>query len=451
VNLHGPVRVSDGAAAGEATMIVRFDAWKEAGVAASTHKITVKKPKVQLTLEPVAPELTRTLVHPDRKASTGHIHFSKDGGKVMVAGYPSGVVQIFDLATGKELRRITTKPGGRSSADYAAVDPGWKTLYVAVENRGVERTVKDGRTVTMRKYAGEIRVFDLTTGEEKPPLKHDNNGSVSYIRMSADGKTLFAIENATGLKENGEPTITTSAIEWDLVSGTHRKIADGYRNDVRSADGRWLATSVTDYEKLTTLLKVTDTKSGKETTLIDARNQAVGFVVLSKDGRHLVATVRGFGRDGTTQVKVWELPTLKEIEVPPGHGAILELAFSPDGEYLALWDLDRGTRLISTRTWKEHALTGKDAKDKFQRWAFSPDGRRLALVATRYPPGTDYQRDPDPLDHVQSRIYVYDLQSTGPPMVLVCPQGFMTKLEFDPKGRWLAAGASGGVWLFSVK
>jgi WD40 repeat protein len=198
-------------------------------------------------------------------------------------------------------------------------------------------------------------------------------------------------------------------------------------------------------------LKVTDSKSGKETTLIDAKSKSIGYVVVSADGRFLAATVRDFGRDGTSEVKAWELATLKEVQMPKGLGAILELAFSPDGDYLALWELDNGTRLISTKTWKEHPLPGKDAKDKFARWTFSADGKRLALVATRYPPGTDYLRDPDPLDYVQSRVYLYDLTSAGPPKVFVCPQGFMTRLEFDPKGRWLAAGGTGAVWLFAVE
>jgi hypothetical protein len=59
-------------------------------------------------------------------------------------------------------------------------------------------------------------------------------------------------------------------------------------------------------------------------------------------------------------------------------------------------------------------------------------------------------REPDPLDYPQPRVYLYDLAADGPPRVLVCPQGFVTHLLFDPKGKWLAAGASGGVWLFEV-
>jgi WD40 repeat protein len=419
-------------------------------VAPSPHTVKVTKPRADFKLEPVATQLVRTLVHPDRKASTGEIRFSPDGSKLMVAGYPSGVVQVFDVATGKELRRINTPPGGRSSLDYAAPDPEWKTVYVAIESRKADRQVKDGRTVVVPKYTGEVRVFDLTTGEEKPSLRREGNGAVSNLHMSPDGKTLIARENISGVKENGERFINSSAFEWDLAKRTSRKLWDGYRQDIKSADGRWVAVPFTDYEKLRTSLKIKDTKSDKETVLVEADKRVTGYVVFSSDNRYLAANVNGFGRDAASEIKVWDLATLKEVQVPASQGGILHLTFSPDGAYLAAWDLKTGTRLISTKTWKDHTLPGKDEKDRFAWYAFSPDSKRLALVATRYPEETDHIRDPDPLDFVQSRVYLYDLAKPETPKVFVCPQGFMTKLEFDPKGRWLAAAATGGVWVFDV-
>jgi len=59
-------------------------------------------------------------------------------------------------------------------------------------------------------------------------------------------------------------------------------------------------------------------------------------------------------------------------------------------------------------------------------------------------------REPDPLDYPQPKLYLYDLTTDAPPRVMVCPQGFVTHLSFDPQGKWLAAGASGGVWMFDV-
>lgn len=432
-------------------VLVRLDNWKGIEVAPSAHTVKVTKPRTDFKLEPVAPQLVRTLVHPDRKASTGEIRFSPDGSKLMVAGYPSGVVQVFDVATGKELRRINTPPGGRSSLDYTAPDPEWKMLYVAIESRKAERQQKDGRTVVVPKYTGEVRLFDLTTGEEKPSLRREGNGAVANVKMSPDGKTLIAVENNSGIKENGERFITTGAYEWDLAKRTSRKLWDGYRQEIKSADGRWIATPFTDYEKLSTSLKVKDTKADKETVLVESDKKATGYVVFSPDSRYLAANINGFGRDAAREVKVWDMSTLKEVQIPAIQGGVLHLTFSPDGAYLAAWDLKAGTRLISTKTWKDHPLPGKDAKDRFTWYAFSPDSKRLAIVATRYPEETDYQRDPDPLDFVQSRVYLYDLAKPETPKVFVCPQGFMTKLEFDPKGRRLAAAATGGVWVFDLE
>jgi WD40 repeat protein len=430
---------------------IRFDYWKGVEVARTAHTVKVAKPRRDFKLEPVAPQLVRTLVHPDRKASIWEIRFSPDGGRVMIAGYPSGVIQVFDVATAKELRRINTPPGGRSSLDYTVLDPEWKTLYVAIESRKAERQQKDDRTVIVPKHTGEVRVFDLTTGEEKSPLRREGNGAVANVHISPDGMTLITRETVAGVKEGGERFVATSVYEWELTKRTSRKLWDGYRQEIKSRNGRWIVVPFTDYEKLATTLKVKDAKSDKETVLVDAEKKATGLVAVSPDSRYLAASINGFGRDAASEVKVWDLSTLKEVQIPAIQGGVMHLTFSPDGKYLGAWDLKTGTRLISTKTWKDLPLPGKGAKDRFTRYEFSPDNKDLAIVATRYPEEADKLRDPDPLDFVQSRIYLYDLAKPDPPKVFVCPQGFMTKLEFDPKGRWLAAAATGGVWLFDVE
>lgn len=450
MNLHGPVRAAETARAGDALVTIRFDAWTDGKVAPSTHTIRVAQPQTKITLAPVAPELKKTLVHPDRKASVGQLKFSDDGSRLFVSGYPSGVVQIFDFPSGKEVRRIAGPVGMRSSMAYAVPSGDWKTVYVAVESRKTERVVKDGKTQVVPKYSGEVRVFDVATGEERPSLKREGNGAVATITLGPDGKTLIARETTAGFNDKGDRTMTSHVIEWDLTARTHRKVAEGYRDAKRSPDGRWSAVSFTDYEKLSTSLKVTDTKSGKETTLLSADQKAVGYVVFAPDGRFLAASINGFGRDGGGEVKVWDLKSLQKIKVPEISGGLLELASSPDGAYLAVWDFGTGTRLIDTKTWKERTLAGRSEKVQFARFAFSADGRQFAVMSM--PKFEDMMRirDPDPFDYPQPRVYLYDLGTDAPPRVFVCPQGFVVDLAFDPKGKWLAAGASGGVWLFDV-
>src|SRR4051794_28763106 len=100
-------------------MTISLDSWLEGQVAPTTHTVPVIRPKARAAAEPVSPRLVRTFVHPDRKASVAQVQFSRDGSRLFTAGYPSGVLQFWDVATGKELRRFNTPPGGRGSAEYA--------------------------------------------------------------------------------------------------------------------------------------------------------------------------------------------------------------------------------------------------------------------------------------------------------------------------------------------
>jgi len=450
--LHGPVRASTSAGAGDASVTVRFDAWKEGEVAPSTHTIRVLKSRVELTLEPIAPELRKTLVHPDRKATAGRLQFSADGGKLFLAGYPSGVIQVFDVASGKELRRIAGPVGPRSSAQYAVASADWKTVYVAVENRKPERVTKDGKSVLVPNYNGQVRVFDLETGEEKPPLKRDGNGAVATVELGPDGKSVITRETYSKLNDKGEVSISTGLFEWDPDKRTVRKLQDGYGWDMRSRDGRWRAAVKVDYQALTSKLTVTDTKTAKETVLLDEKQMTLSFLDVSPDGRFVAASVyRQGGRDQSCDLRLWDLGTMKPVETPVSKAeAIIGLTFSPDGKVLGVWDVGASARFLDTGTWKERTLPGKDAKDTFTHFVFSPDGKRLAILATRIPMSAMRQRDPDPLDFPQSRIYVYDLATDASPKVLVCPQGFVVHMAFAPDGKHLAVGASGGVLLFDL-
>jgi WD40 repeat protein len=381
----------------------------------------------------------------------GVLQFSQDGSKVFVAGYPSGVVQVFDVNSGKELRRVNGPRGFRSSMSYAVPSSDWKTAYIAVEVRKHDRAQKDGKTVIIPNWTGEIRVFDLMTGEEKPALKRPDNGAVATVHLSADGKMLRTYETFSRLNEKGERTNSTGEFEWDLATGTSRKRQDGHWEEKRSKDGRWSASARVDYHGLTARLAVTNTKMSKETVLLDDKQTTLGFVSLSADGRFLAASIYRFAKGRNAEFKVWELGTMREAPVQSLKlDAVTDLTFSPDGSVLVAWTFPGGTRLIDTATWKDRELPGKDSKDTFQRFTFSADGKQLALVATRFPPGWERARDPDPLDFPQPRIYLYDLTTSNPPRVMVCPQGFVTKLEFDPTGKWLAAGGTGAVWMFDV-
>ncbi len=117
-------------------------------MAQTTHSLKVLPAKAGPKPEPVAANLIATLVHPERTASVWEVAFSPDGTRLFGAGYPSGIVQIWDVASHKDIRQINTPPGLRGTANYAVLTPDWKTLYVPVDKRKVTPFERGGRRFT---------------------------------------------------------------------------------------------------------------------------------------------------------------------------------------------------------------------------------------------------------------------------------------------------------------
>jgi hypothetical protein len=168
VLFHGPVRVPDNIAAGTATITLSFDAWKGVAVAPTTHSVTVLPARSGPKPGPVAPNLIASLpLHPPQRGSW-KLAFSPDGARLLASCYPFGTVQIWDVASRKEIRRIAPPPGYGESGDYAAYDyalfaPDWKTLYIPTAKRIAKRIEHDGKKSLQIEYTGFIRVWDIAS------------------------------------------------------------------------------------------------------------------------------------------------------------------------------------------------------------------------------------------------------------------------------------------------
>jgi WD40 repeat protein len=455
VNLHGPVRPPDTAGPGTATVTVSLDAWAGAGVAPTKHTAAAARPKGLAKSEPVSPRLIRSLVHPERKAIVEVVRFSADGRRLFAAGYPSGVLQFWDVTAGKELRRIDTPTGYRGSTETRPELPAdWSAVYAPQERRKEVRVERDGRRASGFDFDGEVLVFDGATGQPRPPLKPPPGHGVTQVYASPDGRKLVALEQPSfGPGERKANRV----VLWDTRTATSMQLGEGYAMAAFAPDSEQFALSLSDYARQTAVLKLFRADGAELAELAAVTGGVLIWPKASADGR-LLAVMQATGRaNQPAALRVWDVPARKELATFPSGGPFpfSEFVFAPGGRRLAATDYKGGVRVWDVATAK--AVLETSFGDGVRLWhlAFAPDGRRLAVLGQ---PAWDRKAfpNPDPLDLPQPRVFLFDLSAAAAePEVLICPHGYpygsmVGGLAISPDGRTLAAGGSGAVHLFEM-
>jgi WD40 repeat protein len=223
---------------------------------------------------------------------------------------------------------------------------------------------------------------------------------------------------------------------WDRRLGEVRLTFKAHEQRVKALafapDGDALATGGQDR-----WLQLWDPATGApRATTFPRQKRDVDAVAFSRDGR-LLAAVLGYGKGGkgTEQVVLWDAHEGRELARLPGHrdGAILSLAFAPDGKTLATAGVDGSVRLWDVEARQERAPLLGHVREVFGV-AFSPDG---ALLATAGRDGT---------------VRLWDGRTGELRQVLAGHRGDARAVAFLPGGRLLAsAGHDGIVRLWDVR
>jgi WD40 repeat protein len=447
---------------GLARVTVSFDDWKPGNVAPSRHQMPVVRPKYRLVLEPVSPRLSRELIHPNREATLAGIRFSPDGRRIIAGSYPEGVIQVWDVESGRQLAKIESGYRHRSSDEYFFVSPDWRTVYVARETETRQRIERDGKKLNLWEFDSDIRAWDLTTGELKIVFAQSPVRGIGWMSMSPDGQTLLAGEQLPGESE-GRPHRAVSLV--DTRTGKSRELAGNLSVvGAFSPDSRMIAIHEMDVDSYATGIRVFDVATGQLSRSIPIREQFAdaGRLVFSPDGQLLVFPQRLHSQRGDWQhwnsiLAFYDVASgvqVASIPLDEKNSDYGKPQFSPDGRTLVTgnWRANKSVLLIFDVAQRKlaHTVSLSEEKAFIRPRTFSPDSRWMA-VGTQFIPEELQQEDEPAAENVpQPRIHLVDVATGKICETLVTPQGFASSGSFSPDGKTLATAGNGRVLLWDL-
>jgi WD40 repeat protein/uncharacterized caspase-like protein len=258
--------------------------------------------------------------------------FSPDDRLLATATFRSSTIKLWEIATGRELRNLST--GGQGSMGMAPV--------IAFS--------PDNRLLAAAGANNSVKVWEVLTGREVQTLSGTQASfmsalGVSFIGFSADSKKLVTISDAIRVWDTtswqATKTIDTAAINPSGFTGGEGGVA-------LSPDGNQLARVEADGSK--TLIKILDLSAGASARSIDLSHRQIDSVELSftTDGRLLAAGIV------EKKLKLWDLTTKQsERELGPTAKDYSPIRFSRNGRFVAmtegytvkLWDVATGREL----------------------------------------------------------------------------------------------------------
>jgi RNA polymerase sigma factor (sigma-70 family) len=267
------------------------------------------------------------------------VAFSPDGRQAVSSSHDR-TVRVWDVETGRELRRLS---GHTARIECAVFSP-------------------DGRRALSCAWDGTIRLWDVAPGKQLKCFDAVGAPGVHIARVAflPDGKRFLCCP----LDHHSLQVRDAETGEVLKEFGRHQ----GHVNTVSlSRDGSQLLEASCDVRLP---VRLWDLESGRLLREFKDHPEEVRGVALSPDGRlALSASVM----DGP--IRLWEVASGQEIRQMPGHRrGVVALAFSPDSRYALSGGIDQTVRL-----W--HVGTGKELcrffghLDYVDCVTFSPDGR----------------------------------------------------------------------------
>jgi WD40 repeat protein/tRNA A-37 threonylcarbamoyl transferase component Bud32 len=284
---------------------------------------------------PVSGEEIRTLTgHGDLVRS---VIFSRDSKRVASAGFDQ-TIRIWDAASGRSLRILQ---GHAGRVDSVAFSPNGSHLASASADE-------------------TVRIWDAASCREARELA-GHTKEVYGVAFSPDGSYLASASEDTTVKI------------WHSGTGQLRHTLTGHGDGVNgvsfSPDGKYLASASDDKT-----IKLWEAAGGKLVHTFTGHGDKAWCSRFDPEGRRLASC----SEDMTVQI--WELFTHRQVRTIRCAQQCAGIAFSPDGQWLAMAGWEPVLTIYDAGTGRElRRLKGHGESN----WAvaFSPDGARLASAS----------------------------------------------------------------------
>jgi WD40 repeat protein len=290
----------------------------------------------------------------DRQRFFSAMAFTPDGKSLLAAGSEDALVQ-WDLATGKQLRRLSRHMTNPSDLAIS----------------------QDGKRVAVASPGGVIRVIDRSNGEDLVPTAGHQQG-INSTAVTPDGRTVATVSHG--------PSFTL----WDQKTGEQRRRWEGAESSTYAlaSDGRTVI-SVKYGEKALTLW---DSATGKELArlALNAFGEQPELMGIGPGGTVLAIGDRCQGTvhlmDSFTGKLLWSLgnPGLKVDHADFTSDGRTLVAFCED-HTAQVWDVITGTKLRQLGPMGDARSIICNQGPKGYEATLSPDGKCVAYGCANGP------------------------------------------------------------------